>query len=51
MADFVVGARPHNRVSIQLRYSPLLFNADLAATGGTKLSLMHRIVGAVEVGF
>jgi uncharacterized caspase-like protein len=50
-ADFIVGARPHNRLSIQLRYAPMLFNADLSNSGGAKLSLMHRLVGGVEFGF
>ena len=51
-ADFVVGFRPHNRVSIQARYAPMLFNAGLAtAPGVAKLQVMHRLTGGVEVGF
>ncbi len=50
-AEFVVGARPHNRVSIHARYSPMLFNSHLAQPGSVKLEVMHRLVGGVEVGF
>lgn len=51
-AEFIVGARPHNRVSIQARYSPMLFNANLPAPGGgPKIAVLHRLMGAVEIGF
>ena len=50
-AEFVVGFRPHNRVSIQARYAPSVFNSHLAQPGSVKLEVMHRLVGGVQVGF
>ena len=49
--DLAVGFRPINRLSIQFRYSPMVFNADLQHTGKAKPELMQRLVGTVEIGF
>ena len=49
--DLAAGFRPINRLSFQVRYSPMVFNADLQRTGAPKPELMHRLVGTVEIGF
>lgn len=50
-ADFIAGVRPHNRVSIQGRYSPMLYNSRLEEPGPPKLEVSHRLGVNVEVGF
>ena len=49
-AEFIAGVRPHNRVSIQGRYAPMLFNSRLEAPGPPKLEVSHRVGLAIEVG-
>ena len=44
-----VSVRPINRLSIQLLYNPMLFNAALQ--GEAKTELMHRLSAGVELGF
>ena len=47
--DFGVGFRPTNTVSVQVRYTPSLYNAALDGSVGTELS--HKLAVGVEIGF
>ncbi len=49
--NFGLGFRPHNRFSVQVQYSPMLFNAPLAGGITPRIALMHRLAAAVEIGF
>jgi hypothetical protein len=49
--NFAIGFRPLNRISVQVHYSPMLFNAPLAGGIVPRISLMQRLAGAIEVGF
>lgn len=56
-ADFALGARPDNRVSLRVHYAPMFFNADLRGThtadtvGGAPIEVYHRLAGVVAIGF
>lgn len=47
--DLSAGFRPVNRLSIQVHYTPMLFNAALQ--GEAKTELMSRLAVVVELGF
>lgn len=49
--NFGFGFRPHNRISVQAQYSPMLFNAPLSGGIAPRIELMHRLVATVEMGF
>jgi len=54
-ADLMVGFRPVKPLSVQFRYQPMLFQADLQGKSRpdepAPIELLHRIVGTVEIGF
>jgi hypothetical protein len=47
-ADFALGVRPINRLSVQVHYSPMVFNAAL--TGEPKTEFFQRLAVVIEVG-
>tara|TARA_Y100001968_G_scaffold332786_2_gene392248 strand:- start:1561 stop:3222 length:1662 start_codon:yes stop_codon:yes gene_type:complete len=49
--NFALGFRPHNRVSVQLQYAPMLFDAPLSGGITPRVELMHRLGGSLELGF
>ena len=50
-AQFAFGGRPTHRLAIAVRYSPMIFNADLDGNAAANFEIMHRVVGGVEIGF